>query len=129
MTTTNPVDAFLNAVETGDVTGCDAWSPNVVLDATVPNWRFSVHGADAVRAEYSRWFHDSATFESLRRIPVPSGEVVDYGLSWTEDGVPHALHHVHVLDVVDGRIVADTVMCGGRWPASLLADMEAARNA
>ena len=129
MTTTNPVDAFLNAVETGDVTGCDAWSETVVLDATVPNWRFSVRGADAVRAEYSRWFHDPATLESLRRIPVPTGEVVEYGLSWTENGVPHALHHVHLLDVVDGFIVADTVMCGGRWPAALLADMEAADHA
>jgi hypothetical protein len=28
--------------------------------------------------------------------------------------------------VRDDKIVADTVFCGGRWPASLLADMEAA---
>ena len=26
----------------------------------------------------------------------------------------------------DDHIVADTVFCGGRWPASLLAEMEAA---
>jgi len=31
-----------------------------------------------------------------------------------------------VLAVRDNRIVADTVFCGGRWPASLLAEMEAA---
>jgi hypothetical protein len=49
-------------------------------------------------------------------------------LAWGQDGVPHAAHHVHVLDVVDGRIVADTVWCAGRWPASLLAEMEAARG-
>jgi hypothetical protein len=52
--------------------------------------------------------------------------VVEYTLSWTENGVPHAAHHVHLLTVRDDRIVADTVMCGGRWPASLLAEMEAA---
>jgi hypothetical protein len=28
--------------------------------------------------------------------------------------------------VNEDRITADTVMCGGRWPASLLAEMEAA---
>jgi len=27
--------------------------------------------------------------------------------------------------VVDGRISLDRVWCGGRWPASLLAEMEA----
>jgi hypothetical protein len=66
--------------------------------------------------------------EELRRIPHPGGEVVAYLLAWEEDGVPHAAHHVHVLDVVDDRIVADTCCCGGRWPASLLAEMEVARG-
>jgi hypothetical protein len=37
-----------------------------------------------------------------------------------------AAHHLHLLTVRDGLIVADTVFCGGRWPASLLAEMEAA---
>jgi len=53
--------------------------------------------------------------------------VVEYTLSWTENGVPHAGHHLHVLTVRDDRIVADMVFCGGRWPAALLAEMEAAR--
>jgi hypothetical protein len=33
---------------------------------------------------------------------------------------------MHLLTVRSGLIVADTVMCGGRWAASLLAEMEAA---
>jgi len=33
---------------------------------------------------------------------------------------------LHVLTVRDDRIVSDMVFCGGRWPASLLAEMEAA---
>jgi len=52
--------------------------------------------------------------------------VLEYTLSWTENGVPHAAHHMHLLTVQDDHIVADTVFCGGRWPASLLAEMEAA---
>jgi hypothetical protein len=30
--------------------------------------------------------------------------------------------------IEDGRIVADKVWCGGRWPAALLAEMEAAAH-
>jgi hypothetical protein len=33
---------------------------------------------------------------------------------------------LHLLTVRGGLIAADTVFCGGRWPASLLAEMEAA---
>ena len=67
-------------------------------------------------------------FDELRRYPVQGGpaEVVEYTLSWTENGVPHAGHHLHLLTVRDDRIVSDMVFCGGRWPAALLAEMEAA---
>ena len=82
----------------------------------------------ALKAEYAHWFGDSGRFEELRRIPIPDGEVVDYLLTWVEGGVPHAAHHMHVLDVSGGRIVRDTVLCGGRWPASLLAEMQAVQQ-
>jgi len=119
------VEQFLTAVESATVLDCTVWSADAVLDATVPHWRFQVTGADAIRSEYARWFADLAKFEYLRRRRTEDGEVVEYTLSWTEDGVPHAAHHMHLLTVEDGLIVADTVLCGGRWPASLLAEMEA----
>ena len=122
----DPVEAFLAAVTLGDMSACDAWSQDVALDATVPSWRFTRRGVDAVRAEYSRWFADPARLTELHRMPTASGEVVEYVLSWEEHGVPHAGHHVHILGVDAGRIVTDTVMCGGRWPAALLAEMEQA---
>jgi len=123
------VEEFLHAVETATIPACDAWSADATLDATVPNWRLEARGADAIRAEYARWFADPGRFEELRRHPLATGdgELVEYTLSWSENGVPHAAHHMHLLTVRDGRIVADTVMCGGRWPAGLLAEMEAAR--
>jgi hypothetical protein len=123
---TDPVDAFLAAVEAGAIAGCTVWSDDAVVDATVPEWRFTIAGADAIRDEYRRWFTDPGRFEELRRLPVEGGEVVEYLLTWTRGGVPHASHHVHVLTVRDGAIVADTVMCGGRWSAALLAEMAAA---
>jgi hypothetical protein len=122
------VDEFLGAIESATIPGCDAWSADAKLDATVPNWRLHADGADAIRAEYAKWFADPARFEELRRHTVDdgTGEVVEYTLSWSENGVPHAAHHMHLLTVRDNRIVADTVLCGGRWPAKLLAEMEAA---
>jgi hypothetical protein len=128
MTDKPVIEKFLHAIETADIPGCDAWSADATLDATVPNWRLHAAGADAIRAEYARWFAHPARFDELRRYPVEGGsaEVIEYTLSWTENGVPHAGHHLHVLTVRDDRIVSDMVFCGGRWPAALLAEMEAA---
>ena len=122
------IDKFLYAIETANIGGCDAWSADATLDATVPNWRLHAAGPDAIRAEYAKWFAHPARVGELRRYTVEGGEaeVVEYMLSWAENGVPHAGHHLHVLTVRDDRIVSDTVFCGGRWPASLLAEMEAA---
>jgi hypothetical protein len=125
----DPVGRFLDAVAAASIATCDAWADDVVLDATVPNWRLARSGDEAVRAEYSGWFAHAGRLDGLRRIATAGGEVVEYTVSWEEDGVPHAAHHVHILDVADGRIVHDTVMCGGRWPASLLAEMEEAARA
>lgn len=120
------VDRFLDAVRNATIEDCDAWAPDVRLDATVPNWRMHRHGVDDLRATFGSWFADPGEFESLRRIPIAGGEVVDFLLAWTEDGVPHTAHQLHVLEVADDRIVADTMLCGGRWSAGLMAEMEAA---
>jgi hypothetical protein len=127
-TGTSVVDTFLRAVRTASIEGCEAWSADATLDATVPNWRLHAAGRDAIRAEYARWFADPGHFHDLRRYRIDGGEqeLIEYTLSWQENGVPHAAHHMHLLTVRHNQIVADTVFCGGRWPASLLAEMEAA---
>jgi ketosteroid isomerase-like protein len=119
------VDRFLVAVESAAIPRCDAWCDEATLDATVPDWRFRVRGADAIRTEYSKWFDEPGAFEQVRRLTTDEGEVVEFTLTWTEDGVPHASHHAHILTIRDGRIFADTVLCGGRWRVWLLAEMEA----
>jgi hypothetical protein len=53
---------------------------------------------------------------------------VELVLNWEERGIPHACHQAHVLKVANGRIAEDVAFCGGRWPASLLADMAAANQ-
>src|SRR5215469_7976381 len=95
MASSAAIDKFLYAIETATIPDCDAWSADATLDATVPNWRMHKTGADAIRAEYSRWFADPAHFDELRRLPVAGvGELVEYTLSWQENGVPHAAHHM-----------------------------------
>ena len=118
------IDKFLSAVASGDGIPDDVYADDAVLDATVPGWRFSARGGSAIAATYATWFADPADFEELDRHPVEGGEIVRFFLTWTENGVPHGAHHVHLLMTdASGRIATDTVFCGGRWNATLLAQM------
>ena len=123
------VDRFCAAIAGATLGTVDAFCEDVVLDATVPNWHFVRRGRDAVQDELARWYVDPGDFETLRRTPLPAGELVEFDLTWVEGGVPHACRQAHVLELRDGRIARDTVWCGGRWPASLLAEMEEAQRA
>lgn len=125
----DPVDALLAAIETARVGELEVFVGDALLDATVPDWRFTVRGAAAVRAQLAGWFADPGRFEQLRRIRFPGGEVVEFSLAWEEGGVPHACHQAHILEVRGGFIGRDTAFCGGRWPASLLAEMAEAERA
>jgi hypothetical protein len=117
------VERFLAAIEGATIATCDTFAEAMVLDATVPNWRFTVRGAPAVRDELARWYAHPGRFDALTRTPLPTGELIEFTLSWEEDGVPHAVHQAHVVEVHDDRIELDRVWCGGRWPAALLAEM------
>lgn len=64
--TTNVIDALLHAIQTADVTA-ELFTDDVVLDATVPNWRFEVRGRDEVTEQLRDWFADPAHFEVVRR--------------------------------------------------------------
>jgi hypothetical protein len=118
-----PVERFLSGVEAGELPG-DVFSDDAALDATVPNWRFQVQGGEAVRAELARWYADRGEFLDLQRTPIPGGELVEFTLSWTEEGVPHRVHQAHILRLSEDRVAGDTAFCGGRWPAELIAQME-----
>ena len=117
------VDQFLEAVTTASMAQCDVFAEDVHLDATVPNWRFDADGAEDVRSELAGWYADPGHFEELHRTPMAGGELVEFTLCWEERGIPHACHQAHVLQLDGGRIHSDRVWCGGRWPASLLAEM------
>jgi hypothetical protein len=123
----SPAERFLASIERGTIEDANAFSADASLDATVPNWRFIVTGGSNVEQELAGWYATPGRFESLRRTPLPGGgELIEFVLSWEEDGIPHGCHQAHILQLRDGLIVSDTAFCGGRWPASLMAEMEAA---
>jgi hypothetical protein len=125
---TNPIDRFTQAIEGASVGGAGIFAQDAVLDATVPNWRYTVNGAANIEAELGRWYADPGRFEEIRRTALPEGELIEFVLTWEEDGEPHMAHQAHVLEVREGLITRDRAWCGGRWGAALQAEMaEAAR--
>jgi hypothetical protein len=123
------IDRFCAAIASARVDEADVFCEDVLLDATVPNWHFVRQGCETVRAVLSGWFTDSGRFSTLRRTPLADGELVEFELVWDEGGGPHAYRQVHILSLRDGRIARDTMWCGGRWTASMLAEMEEAQRA
>ena len=123
----NAVTELLAAVEAGTGVPAGVFADAVTLDATVPMWRMTLRGSDAVRAKFAVWFADPGRFEDLDRTPVPGGEIVRYTLSWVENGIPFAASQAHFLEIdATGKISADHFFCGGRWGAGRLAVMEEA---
>jgi hypothetical protein len=119
------VDDFLDAVLSASIDDCEVWVEDATIDVTVPDWRFRRRGADAIREIYRRWFSEPGTFVELRRAPVTGGEVVRYLISSTDRGRPYLAHHVHWLELREGKVTADVVFCGGRWFAERQAEMAA----
>ncbi len=120
------IDRLLDAITAGAGIGDDVFADDATLDATVPGWRFALDNAPAIRRQLGHWFADPGQFEELDRVPTPDGEVVTFQLTWIENGELHAAHQAHLLRVSGDRIVSDTMFCGGRWPAPLLAEMASA---
>jgi hypothetical protein len=126
-TTASPstVTRLLDQIEAG--TGIDPalFTDDAEVDAVVPNWRMTMRSATGIASQFGSWFTAAGRFEELSRVELPDGELVEFTLTWTEDGTLHAARQVHHVTVDDttGRIAADRMWCGGRWPAPLLAEM------
>jgi hypothetical protein len=125
MDNNDPVTRFLTATTAGTGVPADLYAADAVFDATVPNWRFEAHGPAAIAAELSGWYGNPGTLTEVQHSPVPHGETVRFTLEWMEDGQPWAAHQVHFLVTNGDRITRHEAWCGGRWPAALLAEIEA----
>jgi hypothetical protein len=123
MTMTDAIDRFIHSIKDGSVPESHAFAVDATLDATVPNWRYSVRGGENVAAEFARWFADPGRFEEFAITPLEGGALLQFVLTWEEDGEPHMCHQAHRLEIRDGLIAKDTAWCGGRWGAALQAEM------
>ena len=123
----DPARRLIESIEAGTGIPTDLFAPDAILDATVPLWRYETTGGEAIGRELGRWYKDPATIDKVVRRPIPGGVALELDFSWEDGGVPHAAHQLHLLTIDGGAIAADTVFCGGRWNAELLAEMEAAR--
>ena len=120
---TDAIDRFIHSIEQASVPESRAFAVDATLDATVPNWRYTVSGGTNVEAELARWFADPGRFEEFAVTPLEDGALLQFVLTWEEDGGPHMCHQAHRLEVRDGLIAKDTAFCGGRWGAALQAEM------
>ena len=120
---TDAIDRFIHSIEQASVPESRAFAVDATLDATVPNWRYTVSGGTNVEAELARWFADPGRFEEFAVTQLEDGALLQFVLTWEEDGEPHMCHQAHRLEVRDGLIAKDTAFCGGRWGAALQAEM------
>jgi hypothetical protein len=123
------VDAYLDQLSEGVLGSSGLLADDARFSATVPQWRYQVRGADAVRQELGSWFACPTRIVEERRVPTAEGEVVVLGLRWEEHGGTWGGHQTHVLTVADGRITAIHAACGGRWSPEVLAQLPASADA
>lgn len=125
--TPDPAQRLIDSIAAGTGIPAGLFAADAVLDATVPLWRYETSGGEAIGRELGNWYRDPASIDKVVRRPIPGGVAVELDFSWEDGGVPHASHQLHLLTIDGATIAADTVFCGGRWNAELLAEMEAAR--
>ncbi len=126
---TDPITRLMEAIEQATIRNAALFAPDAELDATVPNWRFTVRGEDDIEDTLAGWYAQPGHFETVTRVPIAGGELVRFVLTWEEHGEPYMCHQAHVIEVERDRIVRDTLFCGGRWDSAMMAEMEEAASA
>jgi hypothetical protein len=123
------VDAYLEQLQQGVLGATELLADDAVFSATVPQWRFQVRGAEAIRRELGSWYPVPVRIVEERRIPTEGGEVLVLGLRWQEDGETWGGHQTHVITTRTGRIVHLHTACGGRWSPAVLAQLPPSADA
>lgn len=102
MKLTDAIDQFVAAVESGGFTSLNVFADDAILDVTIPDWRFTVRGAAAIRRELATWLPGRTNIEEIHRFPMSGGEAVELSLSWEAAGIAYACHQLHLRNVTLG---------------------------
>jgi hypothetical protein len=128
------VRTLLDAMATGD------WAPvkdvvtdDVVYEATVPGWHFSMAGTDDVVTELATWTGEHPwRLHDLRATRTESGVLLEMELRGQCPGhgaehPPHeeATRNALVVDLAGERISELRLTCAGDWDAETIARIEA----
>lgn len=128
------VETYLGCVANGDWKALRAWyAPHARLDATVPQWRFSLRGVDAVLG----WFQEAAQ-GYVGGIRVAEAREFDagafvavvwegHGVQTSENGGPRRVgfRQTDVFSLRDGKVIEHFVQCTGEWDEAVFARIAA----
>lgn len=108
------VDRFITFLESG-VAPDNLFTPEVLLDLSVPTWRLQAKGDNnvlRVRLDDHPW---PGKVVEHRADPTPTGFVLEWAERWDADGQSWYCREMMRAEVIDGRIAALTVYCTGDW--------------
>lgn len=122
----NAVAARFRAMVAGDHEAAPAlYTNDAVFDANVPEWRFQLQGADAVRRQLDEWHPVAPKLVEWRETTTARGLLIEVALWEGEDHQQYGRTQHH-LEITGGRITRHTMYCTGDWSKESLAEATAA---
>lgn len=110
------IEELRRCLENGDWERlADVYSPDALIDANVPQWRFQRKGLDDIVAQYRDWYPAPPRIVEWTPVPTGFGAVVEQA-DWTAEGDDDVYSRsLHLLHVDNGRIVRHVLYCTGQW--------------
>jgi len=113
-------DRFRKLMETGDRAAVeDFYTPDALMDANVPLWRFQRKGTDEIASQFADWMA-AGTFKILgmREWTAPWGSVIEEDQREPAEGGGLAYsRQVHVLLTEGDKVARHILYCTGPWDA------------
>ncbi len=123
------VAAYLKGVETADTRDIEAYyAPDVRLDVTLPEWRFSWRGRDQVIGwlkEAAGSFAGPHRFPEVRVFATENVLALQYEMHCnqrSEDGKtlrPVGFREFDIFVLKDGKVIEQIMHCTGEWDESV----------
>jgi hypothetical protein len=108
--------AFVRAMESSST---DVFADDVFCDINVPEWRFQMQGAAAVKEWLTGELPDGCCVPTWRSDPTADGCIVELEQRYDRDGIEISSRNVHRLEVRDGKVTEWTMYCTGEWTPEL----------
>lgn len=101
------------------------YTHDALFDVNVPEWRYQLQGADAIRRQFDEWHPLAPELAEWRERTTDRGLVIEVAV-WEGDEHQQYSRSLHDLEIVSGRIVRHTMYCTGDWSKESQAEASAA---